>query len=468
MSLTITNSGGAPLQLTSALVSGPFAEVATCPTSIAVGASCTFTFTFTPLTTGAQTGSIVFTDNASGSPQTVPFTGTGTAAPAPQAVLTPTSLTFPSTTVGSTASAQTLTLSNPGNATLNISSIVLAGANPSDFTQTNTCGTALAASSSCTISVTFTPASASAFGATVLISDNASTSQQSAALTGTGAPVPVPQAVLNPTSLTFPSTTVGSSATTQPVTLSNPGTAALAITGISMTGANATSFAETNTCGTSLAAGASCTVTVSFTPTAAGSLTASLSVADNATGSPQTAALTGTGIASTFTVNSSTAAASVQPGSVAVYNLTVVPVGGSYNNLVTLSATGLPAGALATFAPPSVTPGAAGAPSTLSIQTATGLARLHGPEQPERTSAPLLALFAGVPFLGLAGALRRLRSSSRRWMLVALAALAVLPMLALSGCGGGYFSQTPQTYSVTVTGTSGSLQESTTISLTVQ
>jgi hypothetical protein len=153
---------------------------------------------------------------------------------------------------------------------------------------------------------------------------------------------------------------------------------------------------------------------------------------------------------------------------VAQFNILVAPLGGSFNNLVTLSATGLPAGAQVSFLPPAVTPGSSGAPSVMSIQTATGLARLALPESQRQSPIPLLALLAGVPLLGLAGSLRRLRKSSTRWMLLSLTALSILPILAFSGCGGGYFGPAPQTYTVNVVGTSGTLQESTTITLTVQ
>jgi len=150
-----------------------------------------------------------------------------------------------------------------------------------------------------------------------------------------------------------------------------------------------------------------------------------------------------------------------------MYNITVAPLGGSYNNLVTLSASGLPAGASASFLPAAVTPGSAGAPSVLSIQTASQLARLANPDPHRPGPVPLLAVMAGVPLLGMA-ARRRLRKASRRWMLLAIAALSILPILAISGCSGGYFGPVPQTFTVTVTGTSGSLQETTTVSLTVQ
>jgi hypothetical protein len=153
---------------------------------------------------------------------------------------------------------------------------------------------------------------------------------------------------------------------------------------------------------------------------------------------------------------------------VAQFNIQVNPLGGSYTNLVTLSATGLPTGASVTFQPASVTPGSAGATSVMSIQTPTGLARLTTPQAQRQNPMPLLAILAGLPLLGLAGSLRRLRRSSGRWMILGLALLTILPALALSGCGGGYFGPAAKTYTVTVVGTSGSLQESTTISLTVQ
>jgi phosphatidylserine/phosphatidylglycerophosphate/cardiolipin synthase-like enzyme len=207
------------------------------------------------------------------------------------------SLTFPNTTVGQTSAAQTVTVTNTGTATATLTSVVLTG-NNADFTQTaTTCGSTLAASASCTISITFTPLSASTFSLTVTVTDTATNSPQSLTLTGTGiaATSPTPLAVLSPTSLTFPSTTVATSSATQTITLSNPGNATLTGIAISLTGTNASSYSDTTTCGTTLAATATCNIVVTFTPTTTGSLTATLSVADNATNSPQTASLTGTG-----------------------------------------------------------------------------------------------------------------------------------------------------------------------------
>ena len=93
--------------------------------------------TFTPAASGTRTAAVTLTDNATGSPQSVSLTGTGTAA---VASLSPTSLTFASQAVGATSAAQTITLNNTGNAALSVTSIALTGTNASDFAQTNNCG----------------------------------------------------------------------------------------------------------------------------------------------------------------------------------------------------------------------------------------------------------------------------------------------------------------------------------------
>jgi hypothetical protein len=226
-------------------------------------------------------------------------------ASAPVASLSPSPLTFASTTVGATAATQAITLSNTGNAALSFVlnpsgvAISITGTNASSFSQTNTCGSTVAAGASCKITVTFKPTGAGALTAAVNISDNAANSPQKVALSGTGV-TPAPVVSLSSSSLTFASTTVGTTAATQAITLSNTGTAALSFvsaTGpqtISITGTNASSFSQTNTCGSSVAAGASCKITVTFKPTGASALTAAVNINDNAVNSPQKVALSGT------------------------------------------------------------------------------------------------------------------------------------------------------------------------------
>jgi phosphatidylserine/phosphatidylglycerophosphate/cardiolipin synthase-like enzyme len=311
--LTLTNSGTATLTLSSVVLSdtSDYSMMSTCGASLATSANCTLTLAFKPQSAASLPATITVNDNATGSPQAVALTGTGTIAAVPQATLAPaTGLTFASTTAGSTSAAQTLTLTNTGNTTLSIAGIAISGANPSAFAQTTTCAGSLPAAGSCAISVTFTPAAAStSYSASVTVTDNSGSvagSTQSATLSGSGAaPVATPQAVLSTPSLTFASTNVGSSAGAQPVMLSNPGNAALTGIVISIGGGTASSaFTDTTTCAATLAAGSNCSISVNFTPSTTGNFAATLSVADNATGSPQTVALAGIGAAPQTTLSS--------------------------------------------------------------------------------------------------------------------------------------------------------------------
>jgi uncharacterized repeat protein (TIGR01451 family) len=313
--VTLTNSGNAAMSITGVSITGTdagdFAQTNTCPVSpatLAANANCVISVTFKPTATGARTANVSVADNAAGSPQTVGLAGTGAAANTPLVGLAPTSLTFASTTIGSTTAAQNITLTNTGTAALTITGVSITGANPGDYAQTNTCPVTpatLAANANCVISVTFKPTATGARTASVSIADNATGSPQTAGLAGTGAATNAPAVTLAPTSLTFASQNVGSTSAAQSVTLTNSGNAALTITGFTITGTNAGDYAQTNTCPVTpatLAANANCVISVTFKPTATGVRTASVSIADNATGSPQAVALTGPGANGTATV----------------------------------------------------------------------------------------------------------------------------------------------------------------------
>jgi hypothetical protein len=469
MVATLSNSGNATLNIGSIAIGGTNPSDFTvttganaCGATLAAGASCSIYVAFTPASAASFTATLTVTDNATPTTQSITLTGTGTPAPAPIATLTP-PLSFPSTTVGTTSSAMVATLSNSGNATLNIGSIAIGGTNPSDFTVTtgaNACGATLAADASCSIYVTFTPASATSFSATITVTDNATPTTQSITLTGTGTPAPAPIASLTPATLTF-SAVSGTTSAAQTAMLSNTGNATLTISNIAIAGGNPTDFAETNTCGESLEAGSSCNISVTFTPASATSFSATLQVTDNASGSPQSTTLNGSGTPlPSFTISSSGGAQTVQPGGTATYTITVTPQNGAFTNAVALSATGLPPGATPAFTPPSITPGSASATSTLSIQTAATTASAR-PSSAWPLAAPALAI---IGLLFLPGKRRR------RWItLGVLLSASLCAFTALTACGGGFaLTQQSQTYTVTVTGTSGSDVQSTTVQLTVQ
>ncbi|MGA7220739.1 MAG: choice-of-anchor D domain-containing protein, partial [Candidatus Sulfotelmatobacter sp.] len=297
--VTLTNNTGVKLTITSIAASANYSQTNTCGASVNAGASCTINATFTPTTTGVLPGTVTIADSATNSPQTVPLTGTGVAA---GIGFSPTSVTFANQSVGTSSPASAVTLTNSGTAALTITSITISGTNAGDFSETNTCGTSVAAGASCTINAVFTPTASGARTANVSVADSATGSPQLVPLSGTGT---APGITLSPTSITFASVPVGQSSAASPLTLSNSGTAALTINSVSVTGANAGDFSQTNNCGSSLAVGTSCTINVTFTPTASGTRQASVSVSDNAAGSPQTAALTGTGTAPSVSFSTS-------------------------------------------------------------------------------------------------------------------------------------------------------------------
>jgi len=141
--------------------------------------------------------------------------------------------------------------------------------------------------------VAFKPASAAALSATLSIADTASGSPQTVKLSGPG--TAAPSLTLSTKSLTFAATANGTFSEAQSVTLTNAGTSTLYLTSITLTGTSASSFIELNTCTPTLAPAASCAVYVAFVPVTTGSLTATLSIADNGSGSPQAVVLAGTG-----------------------------------------------------------------------------------------------------------------------------------------------------------------------------
>ena len=293
-SVTLTNTGTTALSITSIAVTGAnassFVFANSCGSSLAVGANCSIHGHFAPTKGGVLTASVTITDNAATSPQSISLSGTGVV---PPVGLSATSLSFGSIDVGATSGSQSVTMTNNGTTTLTITGIVLEGSDASSFVFANNCGTSLAAGTNCTIHGHFAPVATGALTATIKITDSASTSPQSIALSGTG--LPVAPVTLSSSSLNFPATTVGSSSSSQSVTLTNNGTATLTFTSIAVTGVDASSFVFANSCATTLAVAASCTIHGHFAPTSKGAQTAAITITDNASGSPQSIALTGTG-----------------------------------------------------------------------------------------------------------------------------------------------------------------------------
>jgi hypothetical protein len=266
--------------------SGDFAQTNTCGSSVGAGGSCTVSVTFDPAASGARSATLNVIDNASNSPQTVGLTGTGIA----PVTLSATSLSFGTILVGNSATAHPVTLTNNQNVNLTNINISVTGA---AFSQVNTCGTSIGPGAKCTITVTFAPKTSGAQTGAITITDSASNSPQSISLKGSGV-FPV---TLTPATLSFGNENVESTSAPKTETVTNNQKTTLDISGISITGNDPGDFTETGTtCGSTLAAGAKCTITLTFTPSVKGARSATLQLTDNASTSPQTAKLTGTGV----------------------------------------------------------------------------------------------------------------------------------------------------------------------------
>jgi subtilase family serine protease len=260
------------------------------PTGVTAGFSTnptTSTSTLT-LTVGSSTTPGTYTITVGGTSGTLSsqtfITLKVTRVEAPAVTLTPASIAFPKEVVGETSAAKTITMRNTGTAILDITGIIPSG----DFAiSANTCGATLGINATCKISVTFTPVQAGALTGAITITDNAPNSPQSVPLSGTG----TAQATLTPASANFPKTTVGDTSAAKTFTLKN--LQSVALTGISASTTGNFGVSAT-TCGSSLAAKSSCTISVTFSPTEVGTQTGTLQVNDSAI-SPQVSNLTGIG-----------------------------------------------------------------------------------------------------------------------------------------------------------------------------
>ena len=205
----------------------------------------------------------------------------------PVVLLSTTNLTFGAQLDGTRSAAQLVTLTNSGPVTLNISSIVAS----TDFVAKNNCGSSVPAGASCTIKVAFNPSAEGVLTGSVTITDDAGDSPQTIALTGIGTVVQV-----TPPALNFGDQAVGTTSDPLTATITNTGSAALHIFGVGVSGPNFGDFVATTTCGSQLPAGGSCTIDVTFTPTAKGGRHAVLKIVDDGGASPQPVHLTGTGL----------------------------------------------------------------------------------------------------------------------------------------------------------------------------
>jgi hypothetical protein len=330
--VTLTNVGGAGLNAPAVTLAGDNAgDFAitnnNCTGTLAANASCTVTVTFTPSASLTRVATLVFTDNAANTPQSVALVGVGTA---PAALLSTTGEDLGGWDLGTTSDPLTVQVTNIGNSGLTFSNVALSGPAASDYTLQpgGTCTGTLAPATTCTANVTVTPSIAGVRAATLAFSDNAPTNPQTVALTATGT---VPGVGFSVPGLTFGNQVVGTPSAAQAVALTNTGANTLTITAIAVTGGNAGDFTVSGCGGITLDPDAACAVSVVFTPGAAGPRSASLTVTTSATAGAQSLPLNGTGVAPSVSPSpspSSTPSPTPSANPVAQYRLTVTTIGG--------------------------------------------------------------------------------------------------------------------------------------------
>ncbi|MFD9130189.1 choice-of-anchor D domain-containing protein [Kitasatospora sp. NPDC059571] len=321
--VTLTNTGTAAATVSGVAVSGDFGQTNTC-SSVPAGGSCTVAVTFRPTAGGARTGTLTVTSTANNSPTAVGLSGTGidsttdvaagrpATASSSNGVYVPANLTDgdASTYWESAASfpqwaqvdlGQNFTV---GKAVLKLPPPAAWAARTETLSvQTSTDGSAFTTvagpagwtfdpNTGNSVTIAFNPATARYLRVAVTANTGWGAAQLSDLEVfpsggGSGSAV----FATDPAALTFSAQAPGTTSAAQTVTVTNTGSAAATVSGISTTG----DFAQTSTCGSSLAANASCTVRVTFTPSASGARTGSLTIAGSASNSPATVALTGTG-----------------------------------------------------------------------------------------------------------------------------------------------------------------------------
>jgi hypothetical protein len=324
--LVLNNLGTADLTISLITISGAEFTIngISTPTTIAAGQSAQAIVTFSPSTTGSVTGNVSITSNDPVNPTlNISLSGTGSATQTGQLSATPAGLTFGTVATGSFSNQQ-FRLTNTGNAAVKISSLSVSG---TGFSTTGMSTPAtLNPSQSATLTASFAPSAVGSTTGSVTILSNAANSSLTIPLSGTGAQSGLS---ISPTSFNFGSVVDGLTKS-QNFIVTNTGTASLTIAQLSVTGSaySASGLATPAT----LTPGSTATFSVLFAPTTAGSLAGSVSLSSNAPNSPNSLALSGTGVASSVTLSAnptSLSFASVNAGSSSSKNVTVTNSGNS-------------------------------------------------------------------------------------------------------------------------------------------
>ncbi|GGG72546.1 choice-of-anchor D domain-containing protein [Edaphobacter dinghuensis] len=467
--VTLSNTGTLTLHVTGLNTTPDFTATGTCATLVP-GASCTLTVTFTPQLSGTRASALEISSDASTTLDFISLIGTATPA---SLSFSPSSLDFGSILVGST-STMPIQVTNTSATPAIFHSITATG----DYAVTGDCpasGGSLAASTSCTLEAAFTPTQAGTRTGAIAVASSLSTLALTVPVTGIGAQSHL---LANPASLDFGSLALAASAELT-LTLSNSGTAPVTGLHLAVTG----DYAIISPCAlTTLVAGASCSVTLSFTPTALGTRAGALTIT-SATNSPTAVPLTGSGVPNgsfLLTVDGkSSSSVTIKSGYPANYILTVTPQN-SFSGTVILNCSAVTPGQYTSCAllPSSIALSGAAQNTTATLNTITSaqvtLAQNVSHGGASHTGIMLGLLPAALFFFW------RVRPAHARFYTFVIIAFAATAMITLTGCGsGGSLDSTdpnlrktpPGTYQYQITATSVTgprITETVTLNLTVQ
>jgi hypothetical protein len=390
---------------------------------------------------------------------------------APVPLTIPNQVSFGSENVGVPSTAVDVSVENFGDAPMS-PGLSITG----DFSEADNCNAGIPGGEKCDANVVFTPTATGNRTGALTISFSGNIPSQTVALSGIGT---APAVSLSPTTLSFGAQAIGTTSGQQQVTVTNSGTGPLTISSLQST----VQFAATSTCGAPVAAGSACTIQVTFTPSASGTQTGTLTITDNAANSPQTVSLTGNqpaGFSVTAPGGSASTSASVSAGQTATYNLSVSGTYG-FSGGVNFTCSGAPANSKC-----SVTPNPANISSTspvavsVSVVTQAASSVFLRPEPPTSFPRPYAPLGIAVACALLLSCAFPLLANRRKFSYAAAAFALTFLTVAFAGCGGGSSSSStgptqpsnPGTaagqYMLTVTGTSGPLSQSMNLSLTVK
>ncbi len=291
--VTLNNSGNMPLDITGISIQGTnnldFTSDAASGYTIDPGLSAAFDVTFGPSGVGSRSASLVVDFDYAGSPKIIPLWGTGLA---PVAQVSVNTIDFGSVFTGTTSAATSVSITNVGNQTLQVSSIGFTGSNPADFGSTAAASYSIAPSATETFDVTFTPATEGTRNANLTIISNDPASPANVSLGGTGAIPQPPSAEVSPVAIDFGTVAVDTTSGPQAVTITNTGDLTLNVSGVSASGEFTTSAATPY----AIAPGAIVSFNVTFAPTSEGAAAGQINVTSNDPAGAATVLLSGQGV----------------------------------------------------------------------------------------------------------------------------------------------------------------------------